>query len=631
MVCPRFPRQAVPLRRTDHGPALRRRRQAAARVPPAHRRRAFARGDRAQPGRDARLGLDHRPRPRGRRCGRRNRVRRHAGGGREASGSHTGRALREYEAALAQPAVQTGGRPENGVDWAAPTLCRRRSSVSLSTPYPHPQRARAQSANPRPRNPARQVHRRDRRLGLGQIHARLRHPVRRRPAALPRIAQRLRAPVRAAGDPAGRRRDFRHPADRRDRAAHQPRRQQEHGRDAHRDLPLPAAALREARHCSTAPTATCRSSRRARTRSRPASCATIAGQRIGLLAPLVVNRKGYYTDLAKWARGKGYDAPARGRRVPAHRRAGRAWTASASTRSSCRSPTCASAPDNEAALRDALARALEVGQRRGARALAARPARRCARSGSAHRTARIEVDLDHAAFLHQARLPLLRPQLPGARPAAVLLQLQARLVHRVLRHRACSSPGFDEEQTGRGDRGRTTGSRAEGDEPCPACDGRRLNREALAVRYQGRSISDLTALPVGQARGAVPRPRARRPRGRDRARHRRRAEVAPRVPERSRPLLPVARPLGARRSPAARRSASASPRSSARTCAACATSSTSPPSACIRATTASCSTRWRSSRPRATRWWWSSTTRTPSGAPRTSSISAPARAGRAGA
>jgi excinuclease ABC subunit A len=30
------------------------------------------------------------------------------------------------------------------------------------------------------------------------------------------------------------------------------------------------------------------------------------GQHIGLLAPLVVARKGYYTDLAKWASGKGY-------------------------------------------------------------------------------------------------------------------------------------------------------------------------------------------------------------------------------------------------------------------------------------------------------------------------------------
>jgi excinuclease ABC subunit A len=31
-----------------------------------------------------------------------------------------------------------------------------------------------------------------------------------------------------------------------------------------------------------------------------------AGQRVGLLAPLVVNRKGVYTDLAKWAKGRGH-------------------------------------------------------------------------------------------------------------------------------------------------------------------------------------------------------------------------------------------------------------------------------------------------------------------------------------
>jgi excinuclease ABC subunit A len=36
------------------------------------------------------------------------------------------------------------------------------------------------------------------------------------------------------------------------------------------------------------------------------------------------------------------------------------------------------------------------------------------------------------------------------------------------------------------------------DEVCPGCDGKRLNREALAVRYQERSISELAALPVGE-------------------------------------------------------------------------------------------------------------------------------------
>ena len=39
---------------------------------------------------------------------------------------------------------------------------------------------------------------------------------------------------------------------------------------------------------------------------RRAHPARLRGSRIGLLAPLVVARKGYYTDLAKWARGKGY-------------------------------------------------------------------------------------------------------------------------------------------------------------------------------------------------------------------------------------------------------------------------------------------------------------------------------------
>src|SRR5207253_9191988 len=35
------------------------------------------------------------------------------------------------------------------------------------------------------------------------------------------------------------------------------------------------------------------------------------------------------------------------------------------------------------------------------------------------------------------------------------------------------------------------------DEVCPGCDGKRLNREALAVHYRERSISELAALPVG--------------------------------------------------------------------------------------------------------------------------------------
>src|SRR5205807_2267755 len=82
----------------------------------------------------------------------------------------------------------------------------------------------------------------------GQEDPRLRHSLQRGPAALCRVAERLCPPVRAAGRASRRGRDLRHPADGGHRAAHQPRRPQEHRGDAHRDLSLPAAALREARH-----------------------------------------------------------------------------------------------------------------------------------------------------------------------------------------------------------------------------------------------------------------------------------------------------------------------------------------------------------------------------------------------
>src|SRR5690606_9641130 len=37
------------------------------------------------------------------------------------------------------------------------------------------------------------------------------------------------------------------------------------------------------------------------------------------------------------------------------------------------------------------------------------------------------------------------------------------------------------------------------DEPCGQCDGKRLNREALAVRFRGQSIADMSAQPISRA------------------------------------------------------------------------------------------------------------------------------------
>ena len=67
------------------------------------RRGPFARGHRAQPGRDPLVGLDHRPRPRGRRSRRRDRLR---GSARRSHGARVfphGKALREYEQAFKKP------------------------------------------------------------------------------------------------------------------------------------------------------------------------------------------------------------------------------------------------------------------------------------------------------------------------------------------------------------------------------------------------------------------------------------------------------------------------------------------------------------------------------------------------
>jgi excinuclease ABC subunit A len=58
--------------------------------------------------------------------------------------------------------------------------------------------------------------------------------------------------------------------------------------------------------------------------------------------------------------------------------------------------------------------------------------------------------------------------------------------------------GFDEQQTGEEV---WWNAWREGEEmPCPACDGQRLNRTALAVQWQGRSIAQLAAGSVREAR-----------------------------------------------------------------------------------------------------------------------------------
>ena len=138
-------------------------------------------------------------------------------------------------------------------------------------------------------------------------------------------------------------------------------------------------------------------------------------QTVTLLAPLVVNRKGVYTDLAKWARAKGYShLRVDGKLLPVRPfpRIDRFKEHTIELPVA----TLKIEPKKENELRKALATALEIGKGVGA--------------GPARKKPQI--------LLHQARLPLLRPRLRRARPAPVLLQLAPRLVPE-----PASAPGWN--------------------------------------------------------------------------------------------------------------------------------------------------------------------------------------------
>jgi len=216
------------------------------------------------------------------------------------------------------------------------------------------------------------------------------------------------------------------------------------------------------------------------------------GQRVGLLAPLVVNRKGYYTDLAKWARGKGYThLRVDGEFLPTGR-----WPRLDRFREHAIELPVADlrvAPEDEPALREALARALEAG--RGVVQVLSPLDRLSDAYKAAANAERIEADLHIAAFSTKRACPACGRSFP---------ELDPRLFSFNSKHGWCTGcygtglalSGFDEQQTGEEI---WWNEWFEGKaEPCAACAGKRLNREALAVRYQGRSISDLAALPVAK-------------------------------------------------------------------------------------------------------------------------------------
>jgi excinuclease ABC subunit A len=207
---------------------------------------------------------------------------------------------------------------------------------------------------------------------------------------------------------------------------------------------------------------------------------------IAVLAPLVTNRKGYYTDLAKWARGKGHAfLRVDGALLPTAK-----WPRLDRFREHTIELPVAQlriGAGQEQALREALARALDAGK------------------GVVHVVAVGELDAktgkkkDHVFSVRRA-CPSCGRSFP---------ELDPRLFSFNSPHGWCAKcfgtglqlkdVDWDAEREKTGTEDRVLDSWLEWlevDEPCPACAGKRLNREALAVRWNGRSISELVALPV---------------------------------------------------------------------------------------------------------------------------------------
>jgi excinuclease ABC subunit A len=197
------------------------------------------------------------------------------------------------------------------------------------------------------------------------------------------------------------------------------------------------------------------------------------GRAIEFLAPLVIARKGYYTDLAKWALARGHDHL----RVDGELRPTAKWPRLDRFKEHTIELPLGEVrigAATEPALRSALARALEAGK------------------GVAHVLDRGRTRV----FSTRRACPSCSRSFPEPDP---------RLFSYNSRHGWCEDcfgtglqiSGFDAEQSGEE---ALWNDWFEGEAtPCAACAGQRLNPVARHVRFHGRSIAELSALPVAQA------------------------------------------------------------------------------------------------------------------------------------
>ncbi|HET7363257.1 MAG TPA: excinuclease ABC subunit UvrA [Burkholderiales bacterium] len=202
------------------------------------------------------------------------------------------------------------------------------------------------------------------------------------------------------------------------------------------------------------------------------------GRRITLLAPLVVNRKGVYTDLAKWAAGKGYwHLRVDGKLLPV-----RPFPRIDRFREhTIELPilTLKVEAKAETQLRQALRSALEFGK--GVVHVLEKDVQVFSTKRACRSCGRSFPELDPRLFSYNSK--------HGWCPSCYGTGL------------AIDDVQWDDERAKTGAEDNVLDSWIEWleiDETCPACEGRRLNREALAVLWRGKNIADYGHEPVSR-------------------------------------------------------------------------------------------------------------------------------------
>ncbi|MFC7434998.1 excinuclease ABC subunit UvrA [Hydrogenophaga bisanensis] len=231
-----------------------------------------------------------------------------------------------------------------------------------------------------------------------------------------------------------------------------------------------------------------------------------AGQHIGLLAPLVVNRKGVYTELADWARPRGYT----------HLRVDGEFLPTTGfpridrfKEHTIELPVADGVvdPANEAWLRTQLAKALEIGK--GTVHLLAEMdglASAMAEGRSTAGLGRLEVfSTTRACPACGTSYPELDPRLfsynskhgwcPDCVGTGIKLSREQRKV--------LDDSVRDDKERGREQSFAEPEVEDLADEVCPSCEGTRLNAQARAVRFGGVGITDIARLSVSEVRQKI--------------------------------------------------------------------------------------------------------------------------------